>query len=294
MNIGRSIKEIWELNRAYFLRKKRRRTINRNISDAEGLHERVCAEHKPVFVLSPGRSGTKTLTELFRKSPEIDVHHQPFPELIRHSRTAYEEQEKKPEALKYGVDMARYESIRDAHLLGRTYVETNNRITFFALQLAELFPKSLFIHLVRKPEDFVKSGLARGWYSRASLQEEGRIRPLQDKEDWERRSDASKIAWLWEETHEFIESFKKKEGMKGRVLTVRSEELFADPQKVKELFQFIGHPPIPRRSVEKVLKKPLNQQKKNKRELSSSERKEVEDLTPLKKEYYSNPSQDQV
>ncbi|MDZ7690395.1 MAG: hypothetical protein U5K69_04470 [Balneolaceae bacterium] len=112
--------------------------------------------------------------------------------------------EDQPEIVSKIVDAARYEQIRNAWLLDKKYIETNNRITFFCYALSELFPKSQFIHLVRQPEAFITSGLARDWYSNSVLHDEGRIKPTDNE-----LQQVEKIAWLWNETNHFIEQFKR-------------------------------------------------------------------------------------
>jgi hypothetical protein len=54
------------------------------------------AKVRPVFVLSTGRCGTQWLTELLRCDPAMWVNHSDYPELIRHSRLAYERYRESP------------------------------------------------------------------------------------------------------------------------------------------------------------------------------------------------------
>ena len=112
------------------------------------------------FILSTGRAGTQYLTELLNELPGLQALHEPQPELLYASRWAYEHQEK-TEMLEAAFLAARYEFIRNAHLSGLRYVETNNRLCFLADGIAKAFPKARFIHLVRHPEAFIRSGLQR-------------------------------------------------------------------------------------------------------------------------------------
>ncbi len=287
MPIGKFIRGWWDANREYFRGRKSRKAVRQSNVPPEELHAHVHRNASPVFVLSPGRSGTKTLTELFGEHSSIDVYHMPEPELTYHSRVAYEWQNEAFETLKTGVDMARYEVIRASHMSGRTYIETNNRITFFAPCLADLFPNSKFIHLIRAPEDFIRSGVARGYYSGTSLHDEGRIRPLGiGDEKWKGFSEIEKVAFLWNETHEFIESFKKRSGLEGRVCVVRAEDLFQGGDAVEQLFTFSGLSPIPAKKVRKVLRTPVNQQKVEPGTFDKKEWEEVRHLVPLRQKYY--------
>jgi hypothetical protein len=117
------------------------------------------------------------------------------------------------------------------------YVETNNRITFFAPALARMLPNARFIHEVRHPADFVRSGMRRGYYAEGIVQHQ-RLMPSGNAE-WSSYSELEKIAWEWNEINGFIEAFKASMP-ENRILTLRSEELFNDPQSILSTLEFIG------------------------------------------------------
>ncbi|MFQ5335225.1 MAG: sulfotransferase [Flavobacteriales bacterium] len=269
---------------AYYRQLKSQRNITRlQGRDARLLFEEVCAEAQPCFVLSTGRSGTMMLTRLLQLCDTLEVQHQPAPELLWMSKYAYKHYQKRADELKMAFVAARYEMIRDAFLNKRQYVETNNRITFFAYQIAALFPAARFIHLVRRPEPFVKSGLARAWYTGSHLHDEGRITPFDSSVEWESFSRIQKIAWLWNETNSFIEDFKEK--TKAEVLSLSSESLFSKPETTCNIMDFLGAEPPPRKQLIKLLSKPLNAGRQN-RDLTVDEQDIIARLTPLADKYY--------
>jgi hypothetical protein len=132
---------------------------------------------EPVFVLSTGRTGAALLTELLLLADGVDVHHTPRPELVRVSRRAYEEIGGNLDLFVEVFKTAREELLLQSVRRGRRYVETNNRVTFFAPAAAVEFPDAKFIHLTRDPATFVRSGLRRNWYSGTHHHDIGRIVP---------------------------------------------------------------------------------------------------------------------
>ena len=211
----------------------------------------------PVFVLSTGRCGTQLLTDLFGLADSVQVEHEPEPELLYPGKYAYEHKNeiKALEALFIG---ARYERIRNAHIQNKRYIETNNRISFLAEAIANLFPNAKFIHLVRKPEAFIRSGLGRNWYQGANITDEGRIRPADS--DFNSWTEADKIAWLWNETNSCIEEFKSKLDSE-RVMLIRSEDLFSKPEVSEKVFDFLNLKAPLRKDIERIIATPVNKGK---------------------------------
>ena len=229
----------------------------------ERLPESVCEEHSPVFVLSTGRCGTALLTKLFQCVPGVLCHHTPSPELVYSERSAYEEGLEKFEAYKAVVLAARFELVADCIVRGRRYVETNCRITFFAPHLYELFPQARFVHLVRHPGDFVRSGVRRKYYQ-GKYADVGRIRPISGPaaEAWPGMTIFERCAWLWNETNAYIERFKQGCDPQ-RVFTLTSEHLFSDPSATLNVLERCRLPKPAESLVARRIRKPVNQQLDN-------------------------------
>lgn len=248
----------WKQQRDFLPDLKAQAKRYEKIEDAAGLPERVLKESKPVFVLSTGRAGTQYLTELFEGLEGFSSVHEPQPELLYTSRWAYEHKSQ-PDLLEAAFLSARYELIRNSFLEGKRYLETNNRLCFLAEGILQAFPNALFIHLIRHPEAFIRSGLQRKWYTNEHLTDEGRIQPnsslgIESQED--------KIAWLWNETNSQIAEFGKKAGSE-RFLEILSEDLFKDLKVNRQLFEFI-HEKYPGDSlIQTVQSRPKNTSKKN-------------------------------
>lgn len=223
--------------------------------DYNKLFDEVHKNSSPCFVLSTGRCGTHLLTKLLSQQNKLDVYHEPIPQLIYYSKYAFTNYKVKGNELKILIDGARYEYIRNSYLLDMHFIETNNRITFFARQLAELYPNAKFIHLVRNPIAFVKSGLNRQWYTGKNSHDEGRI--VGADEDWEKYSEAQKIGWLWENTNRFVEDFKVDFG-ENKMLFIRSEDLFSNIEVAQSIFKFLEVESISERLIKKIISNPTN------------------------------------
>lgn len=282
MTVKEILKKFYQANIALYHRLREQSRIHKQIRDiyVPELYDKVHQEAAPCFVLSTGRCGTKLLTKILQLKSEIKATHVPTPEFTYYSEFAYLNVQSDPEGVKKIVDSARYEYIRNAWLLNKKYVETNNRITFFCFALAELFPRSLFIHLIRKPEEFIISGLARNWYSNSVLHDEGRITPA-DRQ----LSQVEKIAWLWNETNQFIENFKKTV-QPDRILTVKSEELFSDPSVSNQIFDFLGQTLLSESEIKSLIKRPVNKQDTSKVDSSQVDPSLLKNYAPLRSVYY--------
>ncbi len=243
---------------------------------------------RPCFVLSTGRAGTLLLTQLLQLSPRISVAHQPRPELIRSSKLAYEQIKKQPDIFRETFKSAREEMLLDALSQDQVFVETNNRITFFAPIIRDVFPNAVFIHLVRHPGSFVRSGIRRQWYSDKHEHDIGRIVPQSGamKESWHGLSQIEKIGWLWNETNQFIEETKTVLGK--NFLFVKAEDLFKDVSVTQKIYEFIN---VDSPSVSLLQKnlKPVNVQKKGEyppyREWPENDKAALKRVAPLMKKY---------
>jgi hypothetical protein len=206
-------------------------------NDIFELYSKVHSAYDPVFVLSTGRCGTSFLTHLLSNEKNVNAVHEPHPEFFYHTILAYQQNKSNSEKISAVFDVARYEMIRNSFVMDEKYIETNNRITFFAHQIASLFPNAKFIHLIRNPNSFIKSGLSRDWYSGHSLYDEGKISA--STEIWQNFSQTEKIGWLWNETNSFIEDFKNTLSVE-KIMTIKAEELFRDLEVQRKIFRFCG------------------------------------------------------
>lgn len=215
------------------------------IGQAPQITNRITDERwktlQPVWVLSTGRTGTHTMTELFKLSPGLDAFHEPAPELFQFSYDYFMDcidPADAKRALQYLRDELVFRSVRD----GLTFIETNNRLAYIADLLLELYPGSKFIHLYRNPYDFIRSGMRRKYYS-GHLRDYARIRPAAadpECDNWDTFTDLQKVAWNWKTVNAHCLAFMEK--LPGQQKMSLSSEVFfhAPDSLITSLFNFIG------------------------------------------------------
>jgi hypothetical protein len=225
--------------------------------DLEQVDQDALSLVEPTFVLSTGRCGTKWLTELLRKDTRMQVNHSDYPELLRHSRLAYESYEAEPLLFQEVLRAARDGYLLDTYRKNLVYVETNHRITFFAYAIRQVYPGARFIHLYRHPGDFVRSGLRRHWYSGTYYD---LCRPrVQDEAVWNAMTMIEKIAWLWNETNQYIEDFLSTLEA-GRHLQIKAENMWCNTEIVTDLCEFVGAQ-LSNKDIASMLERKVNQQR---------------------------------
>lgn len=221
---------------------------------------------RPVFVLSTGRCGTKTLAWLMDLHSDIASHHEPHPRLIETSYLYYMNacSELPEDFWQTLLGFDRDDLIQRTFSSNRVYFESNNRLSMVADLLAERYPKARFIHLVRHPFDFIISAMRRGYYRHSSW-DFARITPRKGEEyydEWATLSYMEKSAWLWTQTNAHIQDTLKTVSDDQKIL-VQSEEIFSGLTPViHQLFNFVSHKDsIPSKArIEKVLGSKLNKQ----------------------------------
>jgi hypothetical protein len=242
------------------------------------IYAAVHGEAQPCFVLSTGRCGTRWLAQVLDRCPNAAVVHEPVPLLSYHAAYAYRQFRHTPGELRVLIDGARYELIRDAFLTDDRYIETGPRCTFFAHELAALYPKSRFMHLIRDPVEFVESGLARRWYSDEVITDESRIRPEEsERENWDLMAQYEKIAWLWRETNEFVRSFAESVSA-PRMLTVQSLDLFTRTETMNDITDFAGLERVPETTLRRLLRRPINRTRRGQSRLTDEEATRVREI----------------
>ncbi len=229
------------MNEVEFQNKKNKNTV----IESSTLNLESILNQNATFFLSTGRSGTKFITEILRHSDNAFVQHNPFPELSHQSSLIYKNAVD-IESLKWAFLHARLDFLTKAKKANIIYIETNNRITLYAPAIAELMPNAKFIHIIRHPGEFVRSGMRRGYYQTMPSELSGHLIPKKNDsifEQWNSLSLLEKISWQWNEINSEIENFKEKIP-KSRIMTVKSNDLFESLEVVEELIRFIDIKPI--------------------------------------------------
>ncbi len=237
----------------------KRRDFSLQHAYATGWRDYPC-----VFVLSTGRGGTETLTALASLSPGIVASHEPRPRLIKASFDAYMA-DGNLAAQAHWRDLvlaARDDLVWGATQKGKVYVETNNRLTYLAPILAEVFPASRFIHVYRNPYAFVRSAMRRRYFDGHNW-DFARVCPRPDDPlavRWESLPKVECCAWLWWRTNHDAATWLATLSPERR-LSLKSEDLFdGKPQALRTLFAMCGAELPPAERVREVLGAKLNAQ----------------------------------
>lgn len=220
-------------------------------------------EAECVFILSTGRTGTKTLARLLGLSSAIDAFHEPRPQLLEERKSARWEVGRDPSTYRNIFIRARGASLLKARRRGTMYAETSARMTFFAPVIAELLPKSMFIYIHREPTAIVRSGMRRGWYVDHPA-DFARICPVEGEDafvEWDKWSPFKKICWYWDAYNRFALDFGHHVNA-SRMLTLRADEVF-DGTAVSPIFSHVGVEPPSSEQVDRVLSKKLNAQQRD-------------------------------
>lgn len=213
-----------------------------------------------VWCLSTGRVGTQTLAALGALADRVDSQHEPAPMLYGLSKLSYEGCGER-EGRRVLVEAVR--SCRsDVGTRAAVYLETSPQVTFLAPILREVFPKSRFLHVVRHPAAVVRSAMRRQWYAGNPF-DETRIEPVSTpaRKAWNDWTPFEKNLWLWNETNRWIDDFVATLPH-SEWLRVRSEDVFLGrPAALESFFDCLEVARPPRKDLERVLGKKLNQQR---------------------------------
>jgi neutral ceramidase len=213
------------------------------------------------FVMSTGRCGTMTLAHGLSMAQNATVWHHPNPLLVLETQLAY-----------WGkIDTkslfwrARGNQIREAWSQNQIYGETDHNMTPFCDMIAKEIPNSKFIILVRHPYDFVRSGMRRNYYNDDdNIWDRGRYLPEKESEEYiifEKLKQLEKVAWLWNATYHKINGITK-DIQNNRVFLVRFEDLVNGPDIFRVVYKFLGLKKYNEDSIDNILTKKLNSQKK--------------------------------
>ncbi len=247
----RSLRQIADALRNRFFKHERKLEFDRN---------RPC-----VFILSTGRVGTETLSELFGLSKNVLSYHEPAPTLYGLSKLAYEYSDDlaAKKVLTEAFYTARKDLLKYSLDCGKGYVETSPQVTFLAPMILNLYPYARFIHIIRDPRHVLRSGMRRKWFDGNSA-DKTRITPLTNSDasqKWDQYTAFQKNIWLWTETNRWIKQFCSTTPSEN-VLSLRSEDIFEDkPNVVEKIFDFIGAPLPPSKKIDRLLGKKLNAQR---------------------------------
>ncbi|MBL87341.1 MAG: hypothetical protein CMO82_11860 [Winogradskyella sp.] len=190
-----------------------------------------------VFVLTTGRSGSGTLSNIFKNSPQVNSFHEPYP-ILNNNFSLNERLQKSWIFFQYMF--IKFPKILWTRLNGKTiYLETNHLFlkSFCYLALKTFKSRIKIIHLVRPAHSVAKSmydigkipgdSFGNRWYldpydKSNYINFENIFQQINDQEA-KKYKDLYKCIWYWFETEERIKLFKNK--YQGDVLMLKTNQL---------------------------------------------------------------------
>jgi len=211
------------------------------------------------FIISTGRTGTRSLAKFLNHFSENYALHEPLPNLLK-------------EGNDYARNLIDSSQIKDKFIAARqyhfkklvnnpsivNYIESNNRLYSFIEPLRELYKGAKFIHVVRDGRDVVRSGVSRNFYT--TKDKAYRIRanhfpddPYYDK--WRDMDQFQKVCWWWlkkeqliyDATHDYNDS-----------IMIKFNDLFDSKRNypgLKKILNFLDFSEINDEEINRFLKK---------------------------------------
>jgi len=193
-----------------------------------------------VFVLSTGRSGSKSIVEILNQNPLNAAFHEDIQQLIRLStELAYNPTKKqKIQGELEEIFNTKVWQAEENQIL----IHSDQRLWNFIPFLKDYFPNSKFIHLKRDAIPSVKSMMARGWYIQheypnhyqhdwAKYRLQGdKVKEFSTK-DWSNLNQTQKCTWYWYYINERIGK-QLLEISKSRVLSLCLKDLNKNLEKL--------------------------------------------------------------
>lgn len=209
---------------------------SKKVRIAESIND-VCSVES-LFLITPGRSGTKSLVDFCKRNTPFYSVHAPTPWLASIG-FAYHQGAITPDAARYAFYSAREKYLKDSYERNLVFFDGDCKNLPVSLEIARLLPNSKFLHLVRNPRSFIKSGLARGYYKEKPCEMWGHLLPNQTCEKTRPVSQIEKIAYFWNEANNIAEYVKAELGA-SRVLTLRAEDMFDDSSVARDALNALG------------------------------------------------------
>jgi len=193
-----------------------------------------------LFLISPGRSGTKSLVDLYSRYTSMYCLHSPTP-WIASVGYLYHQKRISPESAKFGFYATREPYLIQAYQKQKVFFDGDCKNLPVTTEIADLLPEARFIHLVRRPEYFIQSGLARGYYKTTPHELWGHLTATEFARDESipLKSQIEKIAFFWNEANCIAEKAKQKLGP-HRVATLVAETVFTNPNQAFQALRQLG------------------------------------------------------
>ena len=194
---------------------------------------------KHVQVISPGRSGTRWLADTLLDTTNSFVCHSTNPTLAEVGYLFYKKQLTTPEVLgAYRQSRSKFHAL--SNLNDRYFIDLDCKNSPFASVIADHYPGSKFLIMLRDPIDFIRSGLNRGYYISRNPVAWGHLDADCDQfiSKDPSVSQIYKIAFFWNALANLACEFYLRDIDRSYILPI--DKMFQDPSVVADLLAFLN------------------------------------------------------
>ena len=211
-------------------------------------HKRQCKSAKSVedivdqdivFLVTPGRSGTKTLIEYLKENSDLCAVHAATPWLASVGFKLWQG-EISSDAAFWSYYACRERYLKFCYERDMVFVDGDCKNLPLLPALANFLPRSRFVHIYRDPVNFIISGLNRGYYQDKPPELWGHLygdKKVVEASGFNER--ARLIADFWECSNRIASDIA---GLVGsdRFASIKSEEMFMDHREIDKAFSGFG------------------------------------------------------
>jgi len=192
-----------------------------------------------IFLVTPGRSGTKSLIDYVRRNGSLCAVHAPKPCLATLGSLFWKDKVDRT-AVQWSYFTARERYLYESYRRGIAFLDGDCKNLPLLPVLSEIYPSSKFVHVVRNPLAFVKSGLNRGYFVDKDPVFWGHLYFEKENRYAKNFDDQVKmIAEFWEISNKIASNLHEKLGAK-RFVTLKSEDMFRNSGEIENAFNKIG------------------------------------------------------
>jgi len=189
---------------------------------------------RAIWSLTSPRSGTLYLAWLLDHCAGLKAAHEPHPVLLMEGRRALEGDELDSEGAKRLIYTARVGLVEHAYYCRSTYVEISCSLTHLAPAIKAAFPESRYVHLIRRPQEYVTSCLAQGFFSEGPR---SHYWPM-----WEGLEPWQRAVRYWALTHRRALELEQEWGSET-VYRQRAEDLWREGDALEQLLRWVAGVP---------------------------------------------------
>lgn len=195
---------------------------------------------KHAQILSPGRSGTRWLSNMILECTNEFVCHSSSNSLATISSLYHGNKIQSGTAFG-SYFYTRYEYFAFANSFDKYFIDLDCKNTPIGPVLDEYLPDIKFILMIRDPISFIKSGLARGYFTESiNSQRWAHLEPMNKNHELLDSSfdRISKIAYMWRQY--VVPSYNIYASNPSKSFLINQNSVFTSPIEISKLFDFLG------------------------------------------------------